>query len=350
MRGRNGFTLIELLVVIAIIAILAALLLPTIERARARARRAQCINQLRQIGIAFQMFAHDHNGEFPMKVSTNSGGSREFVTPASRVEGDLHFAYRHFQTLSNYLGDARLLACPVDRRCVPTNFAGLSNESISYFVNSEGRLGDTDSILAGDRNLDPARMAGAEAALAWTGEMHRLVGNVLFGDAHVEPLNNLSLAALGGIGTRPIILVPNPTASLPSSPGSGPTGGASSAIPPNGPGVFSQLEEVAKRNGSSSSSGWATWRVETRAETILLAIATNTLAAPTNHPHVEARTPQALDGPLEGRAPRALSFPTTQSPPHVSPPSPLWLLWLLLLLALLLAFELLRRHRRGRAR
>src|SRR5262245_58885221 len=91
----SAFSLIELLVVIAIIALLASVLLPVIAQGPGHARQAKCLSNLRQIGIGFQSFAHDHDSRFPMRVSVLAGGSREYVnTPQT---------FRHFLSLSNQL-------------------------------------------------------------------------------------------------------------------------------------------------------------------------------------------------------------------------------------------------------
>jgi prepilin-type N-terminal cleavage/methylation domain-containing protein/prepilin-type processing-associated H-X9-DG protein len=193
-RRAGAFTLVEMLVVIAIIGILAAMLLPALSKAKARALRIQCVNNLRQTGIAYHLFANDHDGKFQTQVSTNDGGSLEFVIAGYQMQNRFYFAFQHFRPLAAELGTPKLFACPADlERWPATNFNQLSDWNVSYDIGLLTNSSPPDAILAADRNL-PAYPAGWEMVHVpttvnykhWWPILHQGKGNILFADSHVE--------------------------------------------------------------------------------------------------------------------------------------------------------------------
>src|SRR5579872_3108600 len=202
-----AFTLVEMLVVITIIGILTALLLPVLEKARAKARRIQCVADLKQVGIGFHSFLHDHDSKLPMQVSTNDGGTLEFAVSSYLIPGEFYFQFRHFQALSNELRTPKLLLCPADKaRLEAPNFREFNDMNVSYFVGVNADYGQPNSILAGDRNITSASAGPGtiirlddRTAVSWTGELHGFKGNILYADGRVEELNGqgLMLASYG---------------------------------------------------------------------------------------------------------------------------------------------------------
>jgi len=192
--------LIELLVVIAIIGILAALLLPVLDQGKSRAKRIQCVSDLKETGLAFHVFENDHNGKLPTQVSTNDSGSLELVDAGFQVHGEFYFSFRHFLTLAGALTTPKPLACPADGGRWPgTNFNQFSNSNLSYAIGLAPNADIPGAILAADRNFPSCRyhppvsqtmghIGSRNDVLPpyWTTGLHERKGNVLFADGHVE--------------------------------------------------------------------------------------------------------------------------------------------------------------------
>jgi prepilin-type N-terminal cleavage/methylation domain-containing protein len=121
MRNRKGFTLIELLVVIAIIALLAAILFPVFAGAREKARQTACLNNNKQLGLAFVMYLGDYDETYPLGFGYAGGWlwDRYHATPhdwraSVPLNSPLHQAYQaHWSNaVQPYMKSDGIYACP----------------------------------------------------------------------------------------------------------------------------------------------------------------------------------------------------------------------------------------------
>lgn len=218
-RKKAGFTQVELIVVVVIGALLVLWVLPTLAgrgRHHKAATRISCVNNLKQIGVAYRVWATDNNDLMPAQAG-GTNGWKDLLTNGNAGA----YCWTNFTFMHSELGELpKVVVCPSDERQVATNFGqtgvsgrpAFNNKTLSYFVGVGANETYPQSILGGDRNLcsgvtptndygfSPKNGAGNDVTIrtnikispiSWSSKMHSAnwpggAGNILLGDGSVQ--------------------------------------------------------------------------------------------------------------------------------------------------------------------
>lgn len=213
-----AFSVLELMIVVAVLALLVVLFLPRWMAQHRRSSLLSCVNNQKQIGLAFRTWALDNNDRYPMQVPVTNGGTLELISAGN--------VWPHFVAMSNELSTPKILVCPVELRAnkkqiadvfapipsgaSPYQSSPLTNDDrISYFIGLDATNSKPNTWLGGDHNLQFGAKPAAHGLhnvwtntpARWNNPWHEDGGYILLSDGSVSLVTskdlNSSLAATG---------------------------------------------------------------------------------------------------------------------------------------------------------
>lgn len=200
--ASKAFTLIELLVVIAIIAILAALLLPTLSRARDKAYDVACLNNLKQIEVGWQSYNDDNNGRMPANIGGSIAGGPPGSWALGNARTDLNTTNIEQGVIYPYVKNPRVYRCPRDRgKITGTTSARVRSYSMDGYLGADVHLTIYSQIVNPNPSLVFVFIDEDETSIEdgtfgirvapysqWVNlpaDRHGLACNLSYGDGHV---------------------------------------------------------------------------------------------------------------------------------------------------------------------
>ena len=228
-KTRRGFTRIDLTIVLACVTLISAMGLSVLGDNRERSERVVCVNNLRQIGRAYNMWANDHGGENPFWTHYNNGGAFYPASSPPPPSGVYNIpgvgmlpatlrnnAWFQFLFINQELRTPAVLVCPSDQTKLRAQefstdrskgFASSTymDRATSYFVGFHAVNQNPSSLLSGDRTLRadgqngscPANVGSVSVIVStsgWVSGLHNAGGNLLLNDGRVEELSTAGFA------------------------------------------------------------------------------------------------------------------------------------------------------------
>jgi hypothetical protein len=165
------------------------MILPAGTHDKAKAPRIKCVNNLKNVGLAFRIYASDNNERFPWEISDWNDHISYSSDPTT-----------YLRAVTNELFTP-MVSCPADTRPALTNWTGFSRANLSYFISPDASATFPNSFLSGDRNitnrhgkLTPGLHAPSPiATVGWDKTIHKYQGNAAMGDGSVQQLSSARL-------------------------------------------------------------------------------------------------------------------------------------------------------------